>query len=264
MRLVDTHAHLAAADFADDLGEVLQRARDAGVVCILCVADDLASAVRGLELAAEHPQLRVTAGIHPHKAGTVGEPDFAELERIVASGRVAAVGEIGLDFHYDFAPRARQIEVFRRQIGIALKHRLPVVLHSRSAEAEVLRILEEEGASEIGGVMHCFWGDAEALQTTLRLGFFVGVGGPVTFKSAEELRALVRTVPVDRILLETDSPYLAPVPYRGKRNEPAYVAATARRLAEVLSLDVEELAERTTANADRLFRLRLDEQKSIP
>lgn len=257
MRLVDTHAHLAADDFADDLGDVLQRAAEAGVVRILCVADNLPSARRGLLLAEAYPQLRVTAGIHPHRAQEAQEADFIELERLAASGQIVAIGEMGLDFHYDFSPREVQYEVFRRQLHIAKAARLPIILHSRAAEHEVLQVLADEGADEIGGVMHCFWGDTEALHTTLDLGFYVGVGGPVTFKSAEALRTQLRSVPLDRILLETDAPYLAPVPHRGKRNEPAYVAATARQFAELRGLSPEELAEQTTVNANRLFGLDL-------
>ncbi len=254
--LIDTHAHLASDAFADDIEAVLERAAAAGVHNIVCVADDVGAAKRGLELAERYgPQVVATAGIHPHQAAAATPDDLAELARIIEEGKVVAVGEIGLDYHYDFAPVDVQQEVCRHQVRLAKQARLPVILHSRKAEHDVLRILEEEQADEIGGVMHCFWGDAEAARRTLDLGFYIGVGGPVTFKNTDDLRSVLADVPLERIIIETDSPYLAPVPHRGKRNEPAYVAETAAALARLFGVSVETVAEQTTANARRLFRL---------
>lgn len=258
--LVDTHAHIASDAFADDVEAVLERAAAAGVHTVVCVADDVHAAKRGLELAERFGgRVVATAGIHPHQAGAATAEDLAELASIVDGGAVVAVGEMGLDYHYDFAPVDVQQEVFRHQLRLAKRVGLPVILHSRKAEHDVLRILEEEGADEIGGVMHCFWGDAEAARRTLDLGFYIGVGGPVTFKNTGDLREILAEVPLERMIIETDSPYLAPVPYRGKRNEPAYVAETAASLAALLGVPVATVAEQTTANARRLFQLDVGE-----
>lgn len=222
---------------------------------MVCVADDVASSLRAVALAERHPVLVATAGIHPHEAAKASDRHFDQLRQIVGRAEVVAVGEIGLDYHYDFAPVEVQKEVFRRQLRLAKDVGLPVVVHSREAEDDVLSLLEAEGAHKIGGVLHCFWGSAEAAARALELGFHLGVGGPVTFKNAEELRRVLGGVPTDRLLVETDAPYLAPVPYRGKRNEPAFVVHTGIALAGVVGVDPDELAQRTTANAARLFGL---------
>lgn len=255
MSLIDTHAHLVAEAFAGDREEVLQRARGAGVTGIICVGDTLDASQASLELALERDWIWATAGVHPHYAHQVGEDLETRLGELLAHPRVVAVGEVGLDYHYDFAPRELQHEVFRRQIRLARKVRKPLIIHNREADADVVRLLQEEKAHEVGGVFHCFWGDGELARTVLDMGFYIGVGGPVTFRKSEALRETLQGIPLDRLIVETDAPYLAPVPYRGKRNEPAYVVESAKALAALRGLDVQELGDLTTGNALRLFGL---------
>lgn len=253
--LVDTHAHIASEPFKDDLDAVLGRAVEAGVGAVVCVGDTLDSSRDSIALAAREPSVWATAGVHPHHAHEAPEGWVSRLRELLAQPRVVAVGEVGLDFHYDFAPRDVQEEVFRRQIRIAVELGLPLVIHSREAGEEVLRILREEQGHRAGGVLHCFWGDRRTAMEALELGFYLGVGGPVTFKSSQELRDVLAGLPLDRLVVETDSPYLAPVPHRGKRNEPAFVVESARALAQLKGVSLEELADVTTENARRLFRL---------
>lgn len=253
--LVDTHAHIASEPFKDDLDAVLGRAVEAGVGAVVCVGDTLDSSRDAIALAAREPAVWATAGIHPHHAHEAPAGWESRLRELLAQPRVVAVGEVGLDFHYDFAPRDVQEEVFRRQIRIAVELGLPLVIHSREAGEEVLRILREEQGHRAGGVLHCFWGDRRTAMEALELGFYLGVGGPVTFKSSQELRDVLAGLPLDRLVVETDSPYLAPVPHRGKRNEPAFVVESARALAQLKGVSLEELADVTTENARRLFRL---------
>lgn len=254
---IDTHAHIAASDFASDIDAVVTRAHEAGVSRIVCVADNLRSAHGSVDLAMRYDSVYATAGIHPHNAEAAVEDDFTKLRTLLAHERVVAVGEMGLDFHYDFSPVDVQKQVFRRQIELAQEFNRPIIMHSRKAEHDVLDILGEVGIPKAGGVMHCFWGDLRAAQRTVDAGLYIGVGGPVTFKNAGDLREILKSLPLDRILVETDSPYLAPVPFRGKRNEPAYVAQTGRALAELLGLSDDEMARVTTENAIRLFGLDL-------
>lgn len=257
MRWIDTHAHVTAEAFDADRTEVLRRARDAGVA-ILCVGDNLASSNEAIELVQGADDLWATAGVHPHYAHQAPlEPGVLEtaLEELLERPRVVAVGEVGLDYHYDFSPREVQQQVFRRQIRLARKVQKPLIIHNRKSDEDVVRILQEERAWEVGGVFHCFWGDEALAKTVLEMGFYIGVGGPVTFKKSDELRAVVKEVPRERIIVETDAPYLAPVPYRGRRNEPAYVLETAKMLAQLLEMSLDELADLTSRNARRLFRL---------
>lgn len=257
MRWVDTHAHVTAEAFDADREEVLHRAREAGVA-IVCVGDTLASSERAIELAEGAGDIWATAGIHPHYAHEAPQAPGAleaALEELLRRPRVVALGEVGLDYHYDFSPRDVQQDVLRRQVRLARKVQKPLIIHNRESTDDVVRILKEEQAWEVGGVFHCFWGDEELAATVVEMGFYVGVGGPVTFKKSDELRAVLKTVPRERLIVETDSPYLAPVPYRGRRNEPAFVVETAKRLAELLELSLDELADLTTQNARRLFRL---------
>ncbi len=255
MTLIDTHAHVASSAFDEDRREVLQRARDAGVSEILCIGDTLDSSRAAIQLAEGESGLWATAGIHPHYAGEA-DPDFERLlKELLACPRVVAVGEVGLDYHYDFAPREVQQEVFRRQIRIALEAGMPLVIHNRKADEDVIAILQEEEAQQVGGVFHCFWGDQALAEKALELGFYIGVGGPVTFKKSDALRQVLKAIPRERLLVETDAPYLAPVPYRGRRNEPAYVVETAKHLAALLEMELDELADVTTQNARRLFNL---------
>jgi TatD DNase family protein len=257
-RLVDSHAHLDFEDYRADLGAVVDRARAAGVSRIVCIGlwrapGDFGNA---LELAAGDPgTFSATAGVHPHECARVPEADWRRLEELARDPRVVGVGETGLDFHYDHSPRPAQVESFRRSLRIAREAGKPVVVHVREADEACAQALASEGVPPAGGVVHCFTGDAAAARRYLDLGLFLSVAGVVTFKAAEALREAVRIVPRDRLLVETDCPFLAPVPWRGKRNEPAYVARTAEKVAELWGTSLEVVGEITSDNARRLFRL---------
>jgi len=258
MVLVDSHAHLDFEDFAGDLDAVVARAAAAGVRRIVAVGLWRAPGSFGnaLQLATARPEVfAATAGVHPHECAKVPEADWAESARLASDPRVVGVGETGLDFHYDLSPRDVQEGSFRRSIRIARQAGKPLVVHVREAEADCVRILREEGVPAAGGVIHCFTGDAAAARAYLDLGLHISVAGIITFKTAEAIREAVRLVPPDRLLVETDSPFLAPVPFRGKRNEPARVRQVAEKVAEVWGRPLEEVARLTTENACRLFRL---------
>jgi TatD DNase family protein len=256
--LIDSHAHLDSEDYAGDLDAVVARARAAGLLRIVCVGLWRAPGHFGnaLELAARDPGFfSATIGVHPHECARVPEEDWALHDALARDPRVVAVGETGLDFHYDLSPRPVQEASFRRSLAVAKAADKPVVIHVREADAACVRVLGEEGVPGRGGVIHCFTGDAAAARAYLDLGLFVSVAGVVTFKTAEAIRDAVRIVPRDRLLVETDCPFLAPIPFRGKRNEPGHVIETARKVAEVWGATLEEVAAATTANARRLFGL---------
>jgi TatD DNase family protein len=258
MGLIDSHAHLDFEDYANDLEGVVARARAAGLERVVCVGlwRGPGSFGNALDLAARDPGFfSATVGIHPHECARVPEEDWARHDALARDPRVVAVGETGLDFHYDHSPRPAQEAAFRRSLAAARAAGKPVVVHVREADAACARVLREEGVPERGGVIHCFTGDAAAARAYLDLGLFISVAGVVTFKTAEALREAVRIVPPDRLLVETDSPFLAPIPHRGKRNEPAWVVETARKVAEIRGTSLDEVARATTDNARRLFRL---------
>ena len=257
MTLVDSHCHLEPDDY-DDLPAVIARARAAGVIRAVVVGQfqrpgDFGHAV---EVARAHPHFLVpTLGIHPHEAAHATESDWATLERICASEEVRAVGEGGLDYYYDRSPRDVQRESLARQAALAKRLEKPLVVHVRDAHHDCQRILADSGVRS--GVIHCFTGDAEAARAYLELGFHISVAGVVTYKKTEPLQEAVRFTPLDRLLVETDSPFLAPVPHRGRKNEPAYVVETARKIAELKALPVEEIARATSENAARVFGFNL-------
>src|SRR5512138_2703172 len=258
MGLIDSHAHLDFDDYAGDLDGVIARARAAGLERIVCVGLWRSPGTFGnaLELAARDPSFfAATVGVHPHECARVPEEDWARHEALARDPRVVAVGETGLDFHYDHSPRPVQEDSFRRSLRIARDAGKPVVVHVREADEVCARVLREEGVPPAGGVIHCFTGDAAAARAYLELGLYVSVAGVVTFKTAEPIREAVRIVPKNRLLVETDCPFLAPIPYRGKRNEPAYVVETARKVAELWGVSEEEVGRVTTANVKRLFRI---------
>ena len=257
--MIDSHCHLADEAFQDDLDRVVQRARDGGVDRALCILDatNEAEATRAARVATLWPAVRFAVGVHPHQAGAFADR-IDEIEAhlhaaIEARPGTCAVGEIGLDYHYDFAPRAVQQEVFRRQIRVAHETGWPIVIHTREADDDTLAILTEAGVPRVTGVFHCFTGDAAMAERVVALGFHVSFSGIVTFRAADSVRAAARMVPDDRLLVETDAPYLAPVPHRGTRNEPAWVARVAERLAEVRGVTPEALATGTVAAFDGLF-----------
>lgn len=255
MKLIDSHAHLTDDRFADDIEAVIARAMESGVSRIVTVATDLDDADAAIGFADRFPQIFATAGVHPHASGSV--PDSAltvdRLRHLADHPRVVAIGEAGLDYHYDFSPRDRQIEWFRHQLELAAEKDLPIVVHAREADDDVDALLREAGPG-CRGVLHCFSSGRRLLETGLELGWMISFAGMVTFKRYDA-QELVRAVPLDRLLVETDSPYLAPVPHRGKRNEPAFVTHTARRIADLRGDDPVELAHATTANAREFFRL---------
>ncbi|HEX9409536.1 MAG TPA: TatD family hydrolase [Methylomirabilota bacterium] len=258
MRLFDTHAHLHFPDYADDLDAVLERAHAAGVRGMVTIGTDRETNQAVVALARRLPNVWATVGIHPHDAGDAVEADFAEMEELARSEKkVVGLGEMGLDFFRNLSPPEAQRQVFRRQIHMARDLGKPVVIHCRDAHDDTLAILADERAGEIGGVMHCFSGDVEIARRCLDLGLFISLAGPVTYKNARALPEVARFIPDDRLVVETDCPYLPPTPHRGKRNEPAYVALTAAFVAELRGVDPEALGATMTANAATLFGIAL-------
>jgi TatD DNase family protein len=253
--LVDTHAHLDLPEFNRDLPQVIQRAQEAGVCTILTVGIDPTSCRRALEIAEAYPNIFAIVGIHPHNAAEIGERDLTILKDLARHAKVKAWGEIGLDFYRNLSPPAIQEERFREQIQIGKELGLPLVIHSRSATQETLSILQEERAWEGGGVIHCFSGDTKTAFRYLEMGFVISIPGVITFKKAQGLREVVHGLPPEGFIIETDAPFLAPVPYRGKRNEPAYVRITAETIAQIRGQDLSEVAAITTTNARRVFNL---------
>jgi TatD DNase family protein len=251
--LFDTHAHLHFPGFDEDRDAVLARARAAGVRRMVTIGTDGETSRAALALADRHPDVWATAGVHPHDAAESDEAAQAEVERIAAERRVVAIGEIGLDFFRNLSPPETQERVLRRFLALARRLRKPVVLHCRDAHAEILALLGEERVAEVGGIMHCFSGDVAIARRCLDLGLLISLAGPVTYPNARALPDVARFVPGDRLVVETDCPFLPPQGYRGKRNEPAYLTITAARVAELRGEPLDDLAARTTANACRLF-----------
>jgi TatD DNase family protein len=253
--LVDSHCHLDFPDFADDLDGVIERARAAGVGCMLSIATHLSRIDGVLAIARRHDPVFCAVGVHPHEAATAPELTAEHLVRLAASHpKIVGFGETGLDFHYDHSPRDAQERCFRAHIAAARQSGLPVIVHTREADDETLAILREEQArGPFPGLIHCFSSGRALAEGALALGMFLSISGIVTFKGATALRDTVRDIPLDRLLVETDAPYLAPVPMRGKRNEPAFTAHTAACVAEIKGVPPDDLARQTTANFFCLF-----------
>ena len=254
MHLIDSHAHLDGPKFAADLDAVLERAQAAGVDTIITIGVDLATSCAAADLARRYPGVFASAGVHPHDAGRFDDADWPALAALWAEPRVRAVGETGLDYFYDFSPRERQQALFRRHLEAAGEVGRPVVIHIRDAYDDALALVADVGVPA-GGVVHCFTAGPAECERALALGLHISIPGIVTFKNGESIRAAIPLVPDDRLLVETDSPYLAPIPHRGQRNEPAFVAHTAARVAEVRGVSVEVLTATTRANTIRLFGL---------
>ena len=256
--MLDSHCHLAGEAFDSDLLEVVARAADAGVRDALCIieSEEGREIARAAAVRAAWPSIRFATGIHPHHAGSFAQ-DSARLESVVRDAVSAvgacAIGEIGLDYHYEFAPRDAQLEVFAAQIRLGMDLDLPIIIHTREATADTLRLIREVGGGSVRGVFHCFTGDRAMANAALDLGFHLSYAGIVTFPRAEDLRAAARMTPADRMLCETDAPYLAPVPHRGKRNEPAYVVRVVETLAELHGRTRDEMAAQIRANFAHLF-----------
>lgn len=251
--LFDTHCHLMDEQFASDLDETIARARDAGVARMVIPAVDVATARRAIAIADAHAGVYAAVGIHPEAAKDVPAADFDEIERLAAHQNVVAIGEIGLDYYWDAAPRPEQQDVMRRQIEIAKRVSLPIIVHNRESTEDLLALLREADAQVCGGVMHCFSETIAVAETCMEMGFYISFGGPVTFKKADDVREVAAAVRADRLCVETDSPYLSPHPLRGKRNEPARVRLVAETIAEVRGISLADLAVQTTENALRLF-----------
>lgn len=255
MELFDSHTHLDHRDFDEDREEMIARARAAGVTRMLCVgpSDGIESSRRAVNLAETHEGVWASVGIHPHDCNRPFE--YSELETLAKHPKVVAFGEIGLDFYRDWCPFDIQEKHFHLQLDLALSIGKPLIIHSRNAGEKCLEILEDRGAEAVGGVFHCYSEDAEFAERIGKMGFLVSFPGSLTFKNAEGLRDVARKLPLDRILIETDAPFLAPVPHRGKRCESAWLLETAKTLASLKGLPIEKVAEITTMNAVRLFRL---------
>jgi TatD DNase family protein len=253
--LIDSHAHIQGAEFAADLKDVVARAQAAGVAKIVVVggAGELSSNEAALRVAGSFGGLFATVGMHPHDAKDVSEADLARLKKLAADPKTVAIGETGLDFYYDHSPRDLQTKIFARFIHMARETGLPLIVHDRDAHAEIAALLRSEGGGTLRGVIHCFTGDYEAAKMFLELGFYLSFSGILTFKNAEPLRDAARKLPLDRILVETDAPYLTPQEVRKERNQPAFVELTARFVAQARGISYEELDEQVTANAATLF-----------
>lgn len=252
--LIDTHAHLEMEAFDRDREEVLKRAAEAGLTAIITVGTTLADCEKAVALAGQYPLLYAAIGVHPHEVKGIDAGTYDALRLLARRDKVVALGEIGLDFFYNHSPREVQLRRFAEQLALAEELDMPVIIHDREAHAETLDILRP-WKGRLRGVFHCFSGDRTMARECLDMGFHLSVAGPVTYPKADRLREVVREIPIERLLIETDAPYLAPQPRRGKRNEPSYVAETAGCLAEVRGVPVDELKGLTAANARRLFRI---------
>lgn len=258
--MIDSHCHLADETFAADLDQVVARARDAGLerVMVILEGGNTTEAAQAERLQHLWPETRFAVGVHPHQAhqfaGNPAAAAAAVRDQFASTPLARAIGEIGLDYHYDFAPRDVQQQVFREQIRLATRRRLPIVIHTREAEEDTFRILDEEHARDTGGVFHCFTGDRAMAQRALDIGFHISLAGIVTFPRALELKEVAKMVPIERLLIETDSPFLAPAPFRGKRNEPAHVVRVAETIAELRGAAPDDIGRAARANFEKLFK----------
>ncbi len=257
--LIDSHAHLNFSQFKNDRDQVIRRALSAGVTTIINVGTDLASSEDSVALAHRYPSVYAAVGIHPHDASQLSPKALDRLAALARADKTVAIGEIGLDFYRDLSPRDQQRKAFRQQIRLAIDLHMPVVVHDRDAHAEVLEILKEEQAHRAGGVLHCFSGDIHMARQVLDMGFFISFAGPITY-GGEKKKTIARQIPLENMLVETDCPFLTPVPHRGKRNEPAYVRYVAEKIAELRGCSFEDVAEATSLNAMRVFGIR-DQRK---
>jgi len=263
--LIDTHAHLDAEQFRDDLDAVVSRARRFGLVSMVTVGIEPADWPATLDIAAHYPEVYPAVGIHPNSADQTNDATLAELESLCRTAqpkRIVGLGETGLDYYREFVPHDVQRASFRKHLELSRSLDLPVIIHDRDAHEDVLRILREDG-KDTYGVMHSFSGDLEMAQECIRLGYMISLSGPVTFRKATDKHEIARKVPLEWLLVETDCPYLTPEPYRGRRNEPGYVAYTARAIAELRGTALDSIADATTSNALRLFKLPQDRAANL-
>jgi len=256
VELIDSHAHLDFDKFNKDRDEVIERAKNNGIVNIVNVGSNLASSHRSLQLSQKYEMIYAVVGIHPHEAKHLDKNALKVLKDLSKADKVIGIGEIGLDFHYDNSPRDIQRDAFRKQLRLAKEVNLPVVVHSREADADTIKILKEEKMSNHNVLLHSYTGGKELAEKALDMGFYFGAGGIVTFNSASELKNIIQRTPLTHILLETDSPYLAPEPHRGKRNEPLYVKEVAKFIASLKNTNLESVAEITKENTERFFNIK--------
>ncbi|MEW6410479.1 MAG: YchF/TatD family DNA exonuclease [Nitrospirota bacterium] len=261
--LIDIHAHLEMDNFENDRDAVLNRAKDAGLGCIITVGSDIEGCEGGVRIASEYDMVYAAIGIHPHDAKDIDEATYDLLRELSRNEKIIAFGETGLDYRYEYSPREIQQQRFREQIRLAKELRLPLIIHNREATQDTKRIMDEENAWEVGGVMHCFSGSLETAREVIARGFYISFAGPVTFKKAENTKNVVKGIPIENILIETDCPYLAPEPFRGKRNEPSYLRYIADAIADIKGLSPEDVARVTTYNAMRLFGIGKIEEGQI-
>jgi TatD DNase family protein len=252
--LIDTHCHLEMSAFDSDRDEVIKRAAEENIKYIINIGSDREGNIKGLRVSEKYPTIFSAVGIHPHDAKRLDESLYNEIKDWIKKPKVLAVGEIGLDYHYLHSSKNAQIEAFRRQAAMAREAGLPIIVHSRDAKEDTIRVLREE-ASGIQGVLHCFSGDADMAETALKMGFYISIAGPVTFKNAKNLQKIAGMIPDERLLIETDAPYLSPVPLRGKRNEPSFIRHTAQKLAEIRGVTIFDIARITVLNAKKLFNI---------
>lgn len=253
--LFDTHVHLNVAQFEQDQEEVIKRAQEAGVTKMVVVGFDHETIPKAIDLAEKYPFIYAAVGWHPVDAIDFTPKELIWLEELSKHPKVVALGEMGLDYHWDKSPKEVQADVFRQQIRLAKKVNMPIIIHNREATADIITILQEEHAEEVGGIMHCYNDSPDYVQTFLDLNFYISLGGPVTFKNAAMPKEVAKVVPLDRLLIETDCPFLAPHPNRGKRNEPAYVKWVAEKIAELRGVKVADIEQATTNNAVLLFQI---------
>ncbi|GEN57906.1 hydrolase TatD [Halolactibacillus alkaliphilus] len=251
--LFDTHVHLNIEQFDEDREAVIARAKAAGVEKMVVVGFDHQTIKKAIELAETYSYIYAAVGWHPVDAIDFTDDDLRWLEELAGHEKVVALGEMGLDYYWDKSPKDVQKNVFRKQIALAKKVKLPIIIHNREATDDVIQLLQEEQAEEVGGIMHCFAGEVKHVQPCLDMNFYISLGGPVTFKNAKAPKEVAKIIPSDRLLIETDCPFLAPHPHRGKRNEPMYVRLVAEEIASLRETTIEEVERTTTENAERLF-----------
>ena len=254
-RLIDSHAHLEMSDYDADRDAVIKRALDQGIDKIITIGIGRKECEQALELARVYPFIYAALGLHPHNAKKDAARLYDFIKESVSNKKVVALGEMGLDFFKNWSPQQDQVRCFHEQLAMARELKLPVIIHDRDAHAETVRILKEEQSGEVGGVIHCFSGDYQMAADCMDMGFYISIPGTITFKNAAMLHDVVKKLPLDRILIETDAPFLTPHPFRGKRNEPAHVRYVAEKIAEIKNLPLAEVARVTTHNAKTLFRL---------
>ena len=253
--LIETHVHLNAEQYVNDLDEVIERARENGIEKMVVIGCDRPTIERTMELIDEHEDIYGVIGWHPVDAIDCTDEDLEWIEQLSKHEKIVGIGEMGLDYHWDKSPKDVQKDLFKKQIELAKRVNLPIIIHNREATEDCVAILKEMHAEEIGGIMHAFSGDESVADEIIDMNFYVSLGGPVTFKNAQLPKDIAVHVPIDRLLVETDAPYLTPHPYRGKRNEPAYVKLVAEKIAELRQISYEELARTTSENAKRLFKI---------